>query len=427
VGRLLIASSGQRTPAARRACAIAVCVAFLLGAAPAPALQNDFDASIDLRAVDVSAPASFLYGGGGKLRYDEAHQGVRLGSVRLAWRGDLTDTVRITAESVAYGDHDVHALDLTELALSWRPVPHGEWRSELKAGAFYPAISLEHRMRGWRSPYTLSASALNTWVGEELRTIGIEYNGDWLRQGSGHGWNVGVTGALFGWNDTAGVIVGKRGWALHDRQTTLFGKLGTTPVGTGIVDHRTLFYRDLDGKPGGYAGLTANWRGELELRALHYDNRADPYTFAPAIGDGGWRTVFDSLGARWSPDEHWTLMAQQLRGTTEFGRFAPATGPPNHWNFDASYVLASWQQGADRLSVRYDDFAMRQTISWFFGFYNRDAGHALTAAWFHTLNARVTLAAEWLQLNDQLAARAQIGAPLRASERQLQLALRVEL
>jgi hypothetical protein len=70
---------------------------------------------------------------------------------------------------------------------------------------------------------------------------------------------------------------------------------------------------------------------------------------------------------------------------------------------------------------------MTQTVSWFFGFYNRDGGHALTAAWFHTLGPRLTLAAEWLQLHDQLAARAQVHEPLRAAERQLQLALRLEL
>jgi hypothetical protein len=411
---------------ARAVVALALaCLWSTLATSPARALQSDFDASIDVRAVSVSSPTSFLHGGGGTLRYDGSHDGLQLGSVRLAWRGDFTDTLRLTAESVAYGDHDVHALDLTELVLSWRPVPRNEWRSELKVGAFYPPVSLEHRMRGWRSPYTLSASALNTWVGEELRTIGVEYDGDWLRQGSGHGWNLGVTGALYGWNDSAGVVMGKRGWAMHDRQTTLFGKLGTP--GAGIIDGRTLFYRDLDGKPGYYGGLTGNWRGELELRALHYDNRADPYTFAPAINDGGWHTAFDSFGARWSPDEHWTLIAQQLRGTTEFGRLAPPGGPENYWKFDASYVLASWQHGAERFSARYDDFAMRQTVSWFFGFYNRDSGHALTAAWFHTLGPRLTLMAEWLELRDTLASRAQIAAPLGASERQLQLGLRVEL
>ena len=44
----------------------------------------------------------------------------------------------------------------------------------MKAGAFFPTISLENDDIGWTSPYTLSASAINTWIGEELRTIGTE-------------------------------------------------------------------------------------------------------------------------------------------------------------------------------------------------------------------------------------------------------------
>jgi hypothetical protein len=393
---------------------------------PAAAMQSDFDLSIDLRTVTSTGLPSFLNGGGGKLRFDDAHNGLRLGSLRLGWRGDFTPTLRLTAEAVAYGDNDVHPIDLTELALSWRPVPQSVWRSELKVGAFYPAISLEHRMRGWRTPYSLSASAVNTWIGEELRTIGVEYNGDLLRQSSGNSWNFGVTGALYGWNDTAGVIIARRGWALHDRQTTLFGKLGTGAVGTGVTNSRTLFYRDLDHKPGWYGGLTANYRGLLELRALHYDNRADTTTYAPAIADGGWQTLFDSVGARWTPDDNWTLIAQRLVGATYISVKAPPGAVPNTWHFDASFALASWQHGAHRLTARYDDFDMRQDVSWYF-FYNRDRGHALTAAWLYTINPRLTVIGEWLQVSSSLAMRAAVAEPSHAVERQLQVGLRFEV
>ena len=393
---------------------------------PAWAMQSDFDVSLDLRAVSSTGLQSFLNGGGGKLRFDPDHDGLRLGSLRAGWRGDFTPTLRLTAEAVAYDDHDVHTMDLTELALSWRPVPHSAWRSEVKLGAFYPAISLEHRMRGWRTPYSLSASAVNTWVGEELRTIGLEYNGDWLRQADGSAWNVGVSGAVFGWNDPAGVVLARRGWALHDRQTTLFGKLGTGVVGTGVTNSRTLFYRDLDHEAGWYGGLTANYRGLLELRALHYDNRADPYTYAPAIADGGWHTLFDSVGARWTPDDHWTLIAQRLVGETYFAIKAPPGAVPNEWHFDASFALASFELGKQRLTARYDDFDMRQDISWFF-FYGRDRGHALTAAYSYAFNPRLSLFAEWLQVSSMLAMRGVVAEPAHAVERQLSLGLRLEL
>jgi len=225
-------------------------------------------------------------------------------------------------------------------------------------------------------------------------------------------------------NDTAGVVIARRGWALHDRQTTLFGKLGQP--GQGIIDGRTLFYRDLDRKPGYYAGLAANYRGLLELRALHYDNRADTTTWAPEIGDGGWQTIFNSVGARWTPDDNWTVIAQRLAGATYISYKAPSGATPNTWKFDASFILASWQRGAQRLTARYDDFDMRQDVSWFF-FYNRDRGHALTAAWQYTINPRLTLTSEWLQVSSTLASRGSLGEPLHAVERQLQLGLRYEL
>ena len=58
----------------------------------------------------------------------------------------------------------------------------------VKAGAFFPAISLENDDLGWTSPYTLTPSAINSWIGEELRTIGSEgilrYDTRQLRQPS---------------------------------------------------------------------------------------------------------------------------------------------------------------------------------------------------------------------------------------------------
>jgi hypothetical protein len=399
--------------------AVAALAALSCGAAHA--VTSDFDLSLDVRAVAASTgQSSFLNGGGGKLRFDEAHTGLRLGSLRLGYRGDFTNTLRLTAEAFAYGDHDTRPIDFTELYLAWRPIPHSSHRHELKLGAFYAPVSLEHRMRGWRTPYSLSASAINTWIGEELRTIGIEYNYDWLGQQRGQAFNLGFTAAAFGWNDPAGVVIAQRGWALHDRQTTLFGKLGQP--GQGIIDGRTLFYADIDHKAGYYIGGTAKYRGVLELRALHYDNRGDPTKTAPAINDGAWKTQFEAIGARWTPDDSWTLMWQRLTGRTYIG----AGSPPNCWLFDSDYLLASWLHGANRLTARADRFYMQQNVS-YFDFYHYDRGHALTLAWLYEFNPKLTLIAEALQVKSDLASRAWLGAPESARERQLQLALRLEL
>jgi len=401
---------------------IRVCAAGLLLSTPVLAAQ-DLDLDVDLRAVSSDATPSRLDGGLGKLRYDAQHDGLRLGDLRLGYHGDLTTTLHVTAEAVAYGDHDVNPVDLTELYAEWRPIPVSAWRSRLKVGAFYPEISLENRMHGWQSPYTLSFSALNTWVGEELRTIGAQYNLDWLGRAHGHSVDVSLNAAVFGWNDTAGTVLAARGWGITDRQSTLFGRFAN---GGRPLLARTLFYDELDHRAGYSLGLNVKYAGRLEGRALHYDNRANPAVVAAAIQDTGWDTYFDSLGLRWTPTAEWTAISQWLHGRTYAGNVAPV----NAWSYDAEFLLLSWRHGATRLSARYDRFATHQTTSDFYEYvdlYFGDRGHAWTLACDRQLNAHWNIALEGIELSSWVAQRALIGAAPQATERQLQLAVRYAL
>ena len=407
MGRLLIAAG----------CSVAALLA-------QPAGASDFDLSVDLRAVSSDASTTRLTGGLGKLRYDEQQDAVRLGYVWLGYRAAPTETTQVTVEAYAYGDHDVNALDLTEAYAEWRPIPTSAWRSRVKLGAFYPEISLENRMRGWRSPYTLSFSAVNTWVGEELRTIGAEYSLDWLGRSHGHDFDFSVSAAGFGWNDTAGTVIAQRGWGLHDRQSTLFGRYANQ--GQPLMP-LTLFYDDLDKRAGYYLGLTAKYRGLLEARALHYDNRADLNAEAPKINDAAWHTYFDSLGLRWTPSAEWTCIAQWLHGRT----LVDYDLPHNAWSFSADFVLASWQHGAMRYSARYDHFDSQQTTSNFLEYVNNiyfgDHGHAWTLAGERTFDHHWSAALEAIEVHSEVAQRFLIGEPSTITERQLQLAVRYTL
>ncbi len=405
MGRLLI-----------RACAGGVLL--LAGAADA----YELDLSVDVRAVSSNASNSRLEGGLGKLRYDATDEGLRLGYLRLGYRADLTPTLRLTAEAVAYGDHDVNPLDLTELYAEWRPLPASAWRSRLKVGAFYPEISLENRMRGWRSPYTLSYSAINAWVGEELRTIGAEYSLEFLGRSRGHAFDLTLNAAAFGWNDTAGTVLASRGWGLHDRQSTLFGRFAN---GGQPLPQRTLFFDDLDKRAGYYAGAAANYRGLLEARLLHYDNRVRLSPDDPRIQDDPWKTYFDSVGLRWTPTPDWTLITQWLHGRT----YDDVAVPPNAWSFHSEFLLASWKQGPMRYSARYDRFNSQQTASNFIqyiGFYLGDDGHAWTLAGARQLGEHWSAVLEGIQADSTVAQRVFTGDPLTLRERQWQLAIRYD-
>ena len=94
-------------------------------------------------------------------------------------------------------------VDVLETYLAWRPESVGDWQWSVKAGAFFPTISVENDDLGWTSPYTISSSAIDTWIGEELRTIGGEATAYYLAED----WQAEITGAAITANDPAGTLL----------------------------------------------------------------------------------------------------------------------------------------------------------------------------------------------------------------------------
>jgi hypothetical protein len=383
----------------------------------APCARAEIEASLDLRMVESDGRESYLDGGLGKLRFDGSDDGLQLGRARFAWRDTIGGNWHANVDVSAWSLHDHNAIDLTEAWLEWRPVPTSAWRSNLKIGAFYPPISLEHRAPGWTNPYTISSSALNTWVGEELRTIGIGYELDHLGIAEGGRWDVGAHAAVFGWNDPAGVILAFRGFSLNDRQTPLFGRIGTYAF--GYREQRVLF-SEIDHRPGFHVGAYAKNDSGLELRALHYDNRADPTVFKASIGDFAWRTRFNSLGARYDGPGGLAVIAQWLKGTTDAG-----PSPSNRWGYRTGFVLLAREFGKHRFAVRYDDFDV--WMNWPRTPAADEYGHAFTLGWTWKLQEHIELATEWLQVDSDTGKRAALGQPVDAREKSLQLAIRLSL
>ena len=73
--------------------------------------------------------------------------------------------------------------------------------------------SLEHDRRVWGLTDTITPSAINSWIGEEVKVVGAEgtitHDFD--------GGRLAATGGVFGYDDTSGTLLSFRGWALHDR------------------------------------------------------------------------------------------------------------------------------------------------------------------------------------------------------------------
>jgi hypothetical protein len=394
------------------------CAALMPGLVQAEVNQQ-LNWTVDVRAVASDGEQTELAGGMGALRFDSKQQGLRIGLLRLGYRADLADLVHLEIEAVSYDDHAKNLVDLTEAYAEVRPLPFHGWRSRLKLGAFYPDISLEDRLAGWRSPYTLSNSAINTWVGEELRTIGAQYNLDWLGRQMGHDFEVGASAAVFGWNEPAGTVLAALGWNITDRQSTLFSPFGA--IRQTPVPPITEFYAGFDHAAGFDLGLNANYRGWLELRALHYDNRANPNSYADNIEQYAWHTRFDSAGVRLTPTDSVTFIAQYMNGTTAVG-----PGPVlSVFDFSSQFGLASYQHGAERLSVRFDRFDLHQTVATDAD-YGIDDGHAWTLAYQHQFDKHWNAVLEEVLVVSDNNSRFYIGLPSYARESQLQLAVRYE-
>jgi len=397
----------------RRGILIAGVALATLAARAAPA--TDWDLSVDTRLVASNGEPSFLDGGLGALRYGADRNGIQLGRARFALGQSLGDILALRLDASQWREHDKNPIDLTEAYLELRPYPWRGLRARVKAGAFFAPLSLENTDSGWDSPYTLSSSAIDSWVAEELRTIGIETRIDWLGTRLGHDFNLGLIGAAFGWNEPAGAELAFHGFAIDDQQTTLFGRVGRPgPLpGEGFEE-----FHEIDGRVGAYVGAEAQYLDRVTLIALDYDNHANPEAYDPSIDEHAWKTRFDSVAARARLDGGWTLIVQYLDGQTAV---TPA-GAELEWYFRARFALASKRIGKHTFSLRYDQFTVEGDQPLPLG---NQSGHATTLAYVYVPSEHWRVTLEGVRVRSAQSNRALwLGEAPFATESVVQLAVR---
>jgi len=387
--------------------------------AGAPACAADWELALDLRAVSSDGRESFLDNGQGKLRFDEDHQGIQLGRLRAAWNQPLGEVFSAHVEASTWDDDDKNPIDLTEAYLEYRPYPRGGLRTRVRLGAFYPPMSLESRALGWETPYTITPSAISSWIGEEIRTIGLEGQIDWLGTRLGHDFDLQLTAAVFGWNDPAGTMLGAHGFAFHDRQTTLFGRVGA-PQPDPEFAKKELFH-EIDGRPGYYVGAQVRYLDRAVLNVLHYDNRADPTAEAPEIRDLAWLTKFDAVALRIETGGGWTILLQGLDGTTVID-----PGFWLEWKFDSQSALLARRMGAHMLTVRYDEFNVLFRDDPLES--GSEDGNAWALAYSYDSGEHWRFALEWLRVDSDVPARVELlGEPAFARESKVEFSARYSL
>lgn len=397
--------------------------ALLLCALSSPAAaQIDYGAGgyIDLRLVLPSDETAWLQGGLAKTRYGEGDSNFQFAGA--VGQGYLQLTPEIYAEAVLRIEPEQRTfVDVLEGYIRYRPVSTSAWRWSAKGGAFFAPFSLENTEVGWSSYWTITPSAINSWFGEELRTLGAEGTVDW-RTSNG---TLEMIAAAYGWNDPAGVMVADRGWAFDDRPTGLIDHL-RLPDATLILfgdtpPQSTPIFEEYDDRAGWYAGISWDDTDRWHLEAEYYDNQADPA--AHHGPDFGWRTRFWNVGASWNYGE-FTVLSQALSGDTIIDPFA---GFESVTDFDSAYLLIGWERDEWRIAVRGDWFRTHTDNTFGPSPELSENGKALTGAVSWLPRDWVRLTGEVLWINSRRDERIISGIEPRQSNVQLQLSARFYL
>jgi hypothetical protein len=389
-----------------------------------PALPGGFSAVGEIRLGGADGERSWTNGNFGKLGFGGGSDGdfrlkPRLAQGELIWQPRLGWAVSGTVVAGAQRGQE-HAVDLIEAFATFKPMPLGATRVSARAGLMWPPVSLEHEGAAWTVADMITPSAINSWIGEEVKVVGAEAT---VSRGP-----LAATAAIFGFNDTAGTLIAFRGWALHDLKATAFGRQPLPPLNgfmaAGVQAPATRPAIELDDRAGFYGKLAWRPASAVMLEALYYDNRADPEAVTPSL-QWGWRTRFLDVGARMQLAEHTKLLAQAMTGSTRMG-YDEGYGIWVHTRFRAGYVRLSQGIGRATLTGRVDLFGTTDRGSEM-GPQESEDGWAATAAAAWRLSPHVQLLIEALRVDSRRASRLRLGVDPHQTQNQLQAALRLSI
>ena len=313
--------------------------------------RDTFSGLVDVRLVAADGETSWVDGRVGKARFGGGHQGPRLGEAALVWNPRFTDTLSAVVVGESQ-DGQRHLADLGEGYLAYRSRPGSTLRVSARAGVFYPTISLEHDGLDWSVPDTITPSAINSWVAEEAKVVGVEAT---IRRTIA-GQTIGLTAGGFKHGDTSGTELTFRGWALHDLKSPVFGRFPLPPLSAKMAARQapsTTPLAELDGHVGYYGRIEWRPSSRLAFDLFGYDNAGDRTSVVNR--EWSWETRFWNLGMRLDLDAV-ALKAQVMTGETLMG-YSNALGVWTDMGFEAAYVSATKAVGPGSVTTRLDHFS----------------------------------------------------------------------
>lgn len=359
-------------------------------------------------------PVTWLDKGTGVTRYDDA--GIVLQQAILQINQSLTPTINLQADASYYPDGDQH-LGFTQLQVRYKPLLSDTIKWRARAGFFYPGMSLENVDKGWLSPYTYTQSAINSWLGEELRVAGAEFTLYRPGRAARSPWSWEIHAGTYKGNDPLGTVLTWRGFALHDRQSLHHERLAFAAY-PSVTDSNGIWhpswvepFTELDSKWGVYVGAHLDYLRQSKLRYYYYDNLADPNTVNHQRLYA-WRTRFHSLAFQHNFSSATRIISQWMAGDTLMGEhFVYA-------DFQAFFALISHKAGNHRFSARADIFDVNEDDI-FPDDQNNSHGSAITVNWRYNLSSQWQVGAEYVLVSSHADNRIQLSEALSATQQQM--------
>jgi len=382
----------------------------------------------DVSYVTVSGHPSWAEGSAGKLRYDAESDGFTVSRTFADYKLRIADTLDARIVGEAYNDGIGSGLDFSQAYIEWRPLTLSPNRYRVKLGAFYPRISLENTGPAWSSPYSISSSAINTWLAEEVRVFGGEFSVSRRLHAFGGAHTFSLSAGAFWNNDPTGALVSWKGWSLHDRQTRFDDRLPLPPLPQiqpdGFFWRQDPFlipFMEIDDKAGFY--VNGEWQviNRVLVRAGIYDNMADPMGLEDR--QYAWYTEFGHAGVQVALPGDVGLIAQWMSGETVMGPEINGAYVVDV-EFASYFVLLTRAFGRHRVTARFDTFEVEENDQIPLD-ENGEDGHAWTMSYRLSLRDHVDLAAEWLQVHTTRPAWAYNDLDTDKTERQIQLSVQL--
>lgn len=387
---------------------------------------SSFEVSGDVRVVAVDGEKSWVDGGYGSLRSgSDGHFKLepQLGNASLAWKPQLTWSLGATIVGAVEGGERTQA-GLSQAFLTFRPMRSSNVSFLARAGLLWPPVSLEHEGADWHVKDSITPSAINSWIGEEVKPLAAEAT---LRFSLGE-HNLHAVAALMAANDTAGTLLTFRGWALHDQTTLAFHRQPLPPLDVPVAFYQAPYthplidlHRGFLGHPGYYAKLSWTLPIPVRVELFRYDNRANPQDVNRDL-EWGWRTSFNHLGLVANLGDNTELKAQALEGKTEMG-FAVAGRRWINNRFRSAFLLLTRPFGAVGVTARIDAFDTRNRGSDVRAEYD-DKGWAAMLALKHDWS-HVTGLLELLHVSSRREGRSDFGLNPREPQTQIQAEARM--